>query len=58
MFPESFGGKKKKKSFSVLFFFSSVSSAGFPAQEDLVYFSKGLAYKADLSLAPASSNKN
>jgi len=56
MFPESFG-EKKKKAFQCYFFFS-VSSAGFPAQEDLVYFSKGLAYKADLSLAPASSNKN
>lgn len=41
-----------------MLFFSSLSSAGLPAQEDLVYFLKGLAYKADLFLALASSNKN
>lgn len=59
MFPESFegGGRKKKNNFLVLFF-SLLSSAGLLAQEDLVYFLKGLAYKADLFLALASSNKN
>lgn len=59
MFPESFegGGRKKKTTFQC-YFFPSLSSAGLLAQEDLVYFLKGLAYKADLFLALASSNKN
>lgn len=50
--------KKKKTQNFLMLFFSSLSSAGLPAQEDLVYFLKGLAYKADLFLALASSNKN
>lgn len=60
MFPESFeeGGERKKRELFSAVFPSSLSSAGLPAQEDLVYFLKGLAYKADLFLALASSNKN
>lgn len=50
-------GARGRELFSAIFS-SSLRSAGFLAQEDLVYFLKGLAYKADLFLALASSNKN